>query len=38
MENKQSGLKGRMDDFAFEVVKEPEKKADKAKKPPKGKP
>ena len=29
MENKQSGLKGRMDDFAFEPVKTPEKKEEK---------
>ena len=38
MENKQSGLKGRMEDFAFEVVKKEEKKAPKAEKSPKKKP
>jgi hypothetical protein len=37
MENKQSGLKGRMDDFAFEPVKTPEKKPTKTEKSPKKK-
>ena len=37
MENKQSGLKGRMEDFAFEVGRKEEKKAPKADKSPREK-